>query len=237
MGIGIVAGCRLRAGALLLGVFLAITFVGVGPVEASPKAPFSQHTIETLFARLHRPVYAVYDVGRDPDALWDHLARSFRGEALTEQYVEHWSALETMRREATSIRVLRVDYESVRLLRWDDAAQTAELDVLWSVGGIVRHRRHRHPRTNRYRAVYELEHGVDGWRLVGTKLRDMRRIRGFTSLQGGGADGGGLPSSGAGLMSPLELLRAGMDEDVEAMRRERAASEAETPVKPSGETP
>lgn len=215
---------------LVLGLSVGLVgLVGcVGPVgdrPATPRAPISQVAMEALFEGLHRPVYEVYQLGRDRDRLHDHLARSFRGEALTREYVEHFSALRRMRRDATSIRVLRVDYESIELLAWDDQAGRATVDVLWSVGGVVRHRRHHHPRTNRYRAVYELVHGADGWRLEDTKLRDMRRVRGFSSVTG---SGGEAPKSGAGLMSPLELLQAGMVEDVKALQEERAQREKES---------
>ena len=68
------------------------------------------------FDDLHRQVYRVYGMGIDRDEIHRHLASSFAGEALTREYVEHFTTLVRMAREQTSIEVLRVDYEQVRLL-------------------------------------------------------------------------------------------------------------------------
>ncbi len=157
------------------------------------------------FKQLHEPVYQVYELSGDRQAIHGLLAASFAGEALTSEYVEHWTTLANMQREETSIRIKRVDYERVRVL--DRAAGSLRVDVDWSVGGIVTHRAHKHPRVNRYRAVYTLVDEGDGLRIVATRMRNLERIRNVMSTMDDDAfllDE--LPGGGGGFMDPLDLL-------------------------------
>ena len=225
--------------ALALG-FCVLSVSGCG-LDGSQSAPasFPEQTVkkaEQIFSDLHRPVYELYELGGRRDnpsslavELHRHLAQSFNGEALTREYVEHFVALHHMAREGTSIQVLRVDYEEIDVLLWDEEAGQARVDVDWSVGGVVTHQKHRHPRTNRYRAIYELSLVEDGWRLTDTHLRDMQRIRGFAGLGDGSTDLDDLPRSGAGMMSPSELLKGGLGQDVQEFRRRRGESDEASP--------
>ncbi|MEM8962380.1 MAG: hypothetical protein AAGD38_12935, partial [Acidobacteriota bacterium] len=51
----------------------------------------SDHRLGEIFEDLHRPIYGLYALGPDRDALHDLLAASFAGEALTQAYVEHFT--------------------------------------------------------------------------------------------------------------------------------------------------
>lgn len=169
-----------------------------------------------LFRALHEPVTRVYEVAveevggshaePDRDALHDLLSASFAGELLTRQYVEHFAAVARQAQDGTSIDVVRVDYETIAVV--GRTPEGVQVDVDWSVGGVVQHQAHRHARTNRYRAVYELAPTGDGWRIVDARLRDMERVRRLVNA------GEGLPRGAGGLMSPLDLLRAGMGEEL-----------------------
>lgn len=204
--------------ALCLGVGLGSC---AGPTIQAP----AENALIHAFLRLHTPIYDVYGLELDGATIHNHLARSFRGDALTSEYVEHFSTLSRMASDSTSIRVLRVDYESLRVLSFDAESGQTDVEADWSVGGIVRHQEHRHPRTNRYRAIYRMAHDGQVWRLEATRLRDMNRVRRFEPP----ADGkvltvDDLPKSGGGMMSPSDLLRAGMDDDLK-----RATSPSPTP--------
>ena len=203
---------RDRASAAVLAPLLAL--LACGPHRAFDQ--LGDDALAAVFRDLHRPVYDVYELGPDADAVHRLLARSFVGEALTRQYVEHYTTLVRMDREQTSIRVVRVDYEAVQVLA--RGPRVVSLDADWSVGGIVSHQRHKHLRTNRYRAVYDLAPADDGWRIVDTRLKDLQRVD--TGL-GLATD---LPATAGGLMSPLELLRAGVGEELED-RPDAAAEE------------
>ncbi|MDX1385321.1 MAG: hypothetical protein R3190_16835, partial [Thermoanaerobaculia bacterium] len=130
------------------------------------------------FRRLHSAVYGVYELGPDRDRIHELLAASFAGEALTREYVEHFTTLVRMATEHTGIRVLRVDYEDVAVVASDE--DEVEVAADWSVGGIVSHQLHRHHRVNRYQATYTLAR-VDGpgpgLRIVSSRVRNAERIR------------------------------------------------------------
>jgi hypothetical protein len=167
-----------------------------------------------VFEDLHRPVYQVYELSPDErDALHDLLASSFDGEALTAEYVEHFTTLAMLERESTSIDVRRVDYERIDVL--ERGPDWARVEADWSVGGVVTHLQHKHTRVNRYVAVYELRDGPDGLRITETRMRDLQRVRGVLSSMASedGFLGDQLPSSGGGFMSPSDLFDAGFEVD------------------------
>lgn len=159
--------------------------------------------IQEAFLELHQEVYGVYDLPLDRDVVWDWLAKSFEGEALTQQYVEHWSTKHRMRAEETSIQIRKVDYGAVPVVSTDP--EGGWIDASWSVGGIVTHQGHQHPRVNRYRALYRIENTVSGWRIVASHSRDVARVKSpsrttdvFEVLDGA--------QEGGGYLDPLDLL-------------------------------
>lgn len=182
---------------------------------ACARAPLDRATDSELverFETLHRSVYDVFALGADSGRLRDHLAQSFAGDELTDELLEHYTTLALMARERTAVDVLRVDYEEVAVRR---LAGAIEVDADWTVGGVVTHQGHRHPRINRYRATYRLasvgavgaEGSLEALRIVDTRLEGLERIRGLTDLTG--ERGGERPTSGAGTLSLGDLLRSG----------------------------
>lgn len=166
------------------------------------------------FPALHRPVYEVFeaavveDAGHiDRDRLWEHLAKTYAGEALTSEYVETYATLRRMGEEGTRIRVARVIYDEVSPLP-DEAGRldAVTLDVRWSAGGVVRHREHQHVRVNAYEARFDVERvghegragegGDDAWRITAVRVRDARRL---------GRDDARAKTEGA-YLDPLDLL-------------------------------
>jgi len=181
------------------------------PSDGAPALP--DDLLLERFRQLHSAVYQIYNTDPDRDALHDTLAASFAGEELTDEYVEHFTTLHRMSEERTAIRVLRVDYERTGIVSRRDDRVVVEAD--WSVGGIVSHQRHRHPRVNRYQARYTLApaHGtVADVRIVDTQLRNLQRVK---SVQ---ADGtfplDDLPRSSGGLFGVEDILKSGvLDEE------------------------
>lgn len=172
------------------------------------------------FERLHRPVLDLYAVSPDREGdLWSLLASSFEGEALTDEFVEQLVTVKGMQRDRTSVRVARVDYEAVQVLERSPGRARIEAD--WSVGGLVTHREHTHPRINRYRASYTLapsRQSPGELRLVRAEIRSLERQgrlagRGSESRSAAGSLGlGDLLTSGLA----QELLEAKADRDVDA---------------------
>lgn len=179
------------------------------------------------FEQMHRPVYGVYDVGADRDALHALLADSFHGEALTTEYVEHYTTLFRMVDEETSIRIQRVDYESIEVL--DRGPDGVRVDADWSVGGVVTHQGHKHPRVNRYRALYTLSQTPSGLRITDTRMRNLERVRSLLSA-GDAWTIDDLPKSGGGFMDPLDLLEAGVLDDLERAEAEAQQDGAAAPA-------
>jgi len=160
------------------------------------------------FQRSHTRIYDVYNLGVDPEKIHNLLARSFVGEALTAEYIEHFTTIHHMGTEDTSIDIRTVDYNSISAVHF--TSDEVRLDVDWSVGGVVTHRSHKHTRVNRYRALYTLNATEQSWRIADTKMRSVERIRRASDediLNGQEASGG--------YLDPLDLLDAGMMEEIQ----------------------
>jgi hypothetical protein len=190
-------------------VLLASAVLVAGLACAGGPAPMdrwsSGELIRTL-ERLHARVYDVYDLAPDRDAVHDLLSGSFTGRQLTEEYVEHYTTLYTMREERTSIDVLSVDYDEVRVA--SRGPERVWLDVGWNVGGVVSHRGHKHVRINRYRALFALEERGGELRIAQTRVRNSERVRSAFSSGGELFEGGS--SSAGGMMSLEQLIEAGV---------------------------
>ena len=212
---------------LVCAPLIACAVAGCAPRSALES--LADDTLIHQFEQLHRRLYDVYSLGADRDAIHALLARSFTGEALTGEYVEHFTTLARMQAEKTAIEVLRVDYETLEVI--ERTANLARLETDWSVGGIVTHQGHRHARVNRYRAVYtlalapEMQDRIPSaslllaprtartarLRIVDTRIRNLERVR---SLQPGtDFPLDDVPTSARGLLGPAELLRAGILEE------------------------
>jgi hypothetical protein len=185
-------------------VLLLLGFVGCG--EAAPE--FSDDEILAVFQELHTAIYDVYGVEFDRDAVYDLLAASFAGDELTREYVEHYTTKWRMQHDDTKVTILRVDYADTLVSRRIGEGAVVEAD--WNVGGVVYHQGHSHARINRYRAAYTLQPRAQGFRIVDTKMKDMERVR--LDMMSGGSLGldEPLPTSGQGMLSPSDLLKAGM---------------------------
>jgi hypothetical protein len=208
--------------------------LSVGCAATPPTAP----SIVADFEALHAPVYQVFDLGPDRDAVHAHLAQAFAGESLTDAYVEHWRALIRMQAEATAVHISGVEYEDVRVLDMDDAGRV-RVDASWLVRGVVTHQQHRHPRINRYRAVYTLAPTDDGWRITDTHMRDLARVSSVLTAQDVLGSGAGTGAD-AGFMDPLEMFNAGLfdaPKDAAAADGSKAAADPSTATPLSADAP
>lgn len=204
--------------------------------KPAPPQSLPDAALVERFEALHRPIYGVYELGEDRDAIWELLDRSFTGEALTREYIEHFTTLASMKSEETSIQVLRVDYESVSVLERLPSGQV-RVEADWSVGGVVTHQAHKHTRVNRYVAVYTLTETGAGWRIEDTRMRDLERVR--SVLSNWASDDAFLldemPTGASGMMDPLEMLNAGLGAKQGAPSDEDADPDPVTSPAPEGE--
>ena len=162
--------------------------------------------LQQHFQEVHPLVYQIYQGNMAEVELHQLLSSVFVGRRLTGEYVEHYSTLHHMRLEETYIDVKQIDYNTIEVLDFDVGA--VQLDVDWSVGGIVTHQGHKHTRVNRYQAVYTMiDTGDKGWRISDVKMRNAERVRRATDEDIlNGTDAGG------GYLDPMDLLDAGMFE-------------------------
>jgi hypothetical protein len=175
--------------------------------NAAPEEIPEQEVLDS-FRALHTHIYDVYAVEFDRDAVYDLLAESFAGDALVKEYVEHYTTKWRMTHDDTRVTILRVDYADTQVVQ--RLADRTVVEADWNVGGVVYHQGHTHARINRYQAAYTLADGDDGLRIVDTRMKDMERVR-LDMMSGGnlGLDQP-LPTSGQGMLSPSDLLKAGM---------------------------
>ena len=159
------------------------------------------------FLQIHRNIYDVYSQPQDPIAIHNLLQKSFAEEALTQEYMEHFSTLAYMESEETHIDIKQIDYHNVEILEYTH--EYLRVDADWSVGGIVTHQKHKHPRVNRYRAAYTLERNQnDEWRIVQTKMRNMERVQRATLSDEDFFSGSWDSNSSGGFLDPLDLIDA-----------------------------
>ena len=176
--------------------------------SCSPTQQYEFHADK--FTQLHKKVYSVYQIPLAPDPIHTLLSEVFVGEALTKEYVEHYTARTYMVRDNTDIEIRQIDYNEVLVLSQHHSA--LEIDVDWSVGGIVTHKKHKHPRVNRYRALFRLEKNQDKeWRIIDTKMKNAQRIQRAGIQDIDFFEG---KKTTGGYLDPLDLIDAGvLDEE------------------------
>lgn len=157
------------------------------------------------FGQLHKKVYEVYQIPLEQELIHDLLSEVFVGEALTKEYVEHFTSRVHMQNDDTSIDIRQINYNSITVIA--QYPQSIVYDVDWSVGGVVTHQKHKHPRVNRYRAIFTLQPHHTEWRIGDTKMRNAERIQRAGVSDADFFDG---KSSAGGYLDPLDLIDAGV---------------------------
>lgn len=158
------------------------------------------------FEELHKKVYSVYQIPLAPNPIHDLLGEVFSGEALTNEYVEHYTARMHMKKDTTDIEIRQIDYNDVSIIT--KMHDRMVLDVDWSVGGIVTHQKHKHPRVNRYQAIFALQPTEEKqWRIVDTKMKNAQRIQRAGIRDADFFEG---KKSTGGYLDPMDLIDAGV---------------------------
>jgi len=184
-------------------MYLFLQFLGYGCSHSLQPLPSN---FISAFKDTHRRIYDVYAVDLERDAIHNLLAQSFRGEALTQEYIEHYTTRLKMQEEETSIHIRKVDYNSLEIIT--HRLDGVRIDADWSVGGIVTHQKHKHPRVNRYRAVYSLQpDAASQWKIVDTKLCNLQRVQRAVLSDDELCEG---RDAGGGYLDPLDLIGGGL---------------------------
>ncbi len=182
--------------------------LGIGLPSCGTGAPaIADDAALVIFQQLHSQIYDVYGLAPERDDVYDLLRTSFDGEALLDEYVEHYTTLRRMQRDDTKVTILRVDYGETQVL--DNTEDGVVIEADWNVGGVVYHQGHSHTRINRYQAIYTLAERDPGYRIVDTKMKNMERVQLDLMTSSLGLDEP-LPTTGQGMLSPSDMLRAGL---------------------------
>jgi hypothetical protein len=159
------------AAAFLLGP-VASTAVAVPGSEGSRP---SDAQARRILAALLPNVYHAMDYGAE-EAIYDRLAVSVTGDALTDVYLEQRRTLRFEERGGAQARV-----EAVEVVEAGDVETRPDggfsLRAVWTAGGTVTHFGHRHFRQNRYDARIGLA-PVDGaWKIDAVEVLEQERVR------------------------------------------------------------
>lgn len=123
----------------------------------------------------HRLVADSYDFKAGSPGLHRLLSRIFTGEALTQYFLSQSRSLRAMSQESTQIIVQDLSYQRVQPVHINGTE--VEFDVIFTLTGEVRHRKHQHLRRNQYHARMQLKAVDDGFRIARYEILDMQRLQ------------------------------------------------------------
>ncbi len=162
------------AAAAVLLPLLAVPIPGTGgrlPLPGNDQAA-------AIFEPLHENLYKAFDYGNEGE-IYDALERSVSGPLLGSLYTQVYNSLVQAEQGGmlgivTGVEPLGSEVQSITT---DDQGR-ARIDVKhrWSVEGTVYHWGHSHTRVHEYEAIYTLAGLEQGWRIVGQKMLEQRRV-------------------------------------------------------------
>jgi len=144
------------------------------PLPGSAGRTPSEGQARRILAGLLPNVYRAMEF-RDEAVVYDRLAVSVSGDALTEIYLEQQRTLTMEERGGARVRVEAVEVREARDVSVLDRGFAVQ--AAWTVAGQVTHFGHRHFRQNRYDARVTVE-PVDGdWKIRFIELLDQERLQ------------------------------------------------------------
>lgn len=176
-GGGPVAASGVAAGLLAVVLLPALR---VPLPQSRPKAALpTEAEALAIFAPLHANIYRAFDYTREVD-IYDALARSVDGPLLDGIYGDVYASL-IMREEGGALsRVKAVEplrSEARPATVGADGAARFVVSTRWRVEGVVYHWGHSHARVNEYAAEYDVAARPGGWRIVGSRPLEQRRVQ------------------------------------------------------------
>ncbi|MEO0511784.1 MAG: hypothetical protein AAF108_02675 [Planctomycetota bacterium] len=139
--------------------------------------------VREVFEPLHANLYRSFEYA-EPSDIYDALERSVSGELLPTLYEQVRTSFIQAEQDGLVGTVTGLERGELRVVSVDAERATVEHD--WSVDGTVYHFGHSHTRTNDYRAQYDLALLEPGWRIVGQRVLEQRRVDDGTGTPGAG---------------------------------------------------
>jgi hypothetical protein len=157
--------------AVLLGPVHTVAIAVPWSTSAAPGAGEARRILAVVLPNIYRALEF-----REETAVFDRLALSVSGEALTEVYLDQRRVLEAEDRGGARARVEAVEIVDVTSIEpaGDDGFVA---NAIWTVGGTVTHFGHRHFRQNRYDARINIVPEQGTWKLQSIELLEEERLR------------------------------------------------------------
>lgn len=159
-------------------VLATLSYPFVRPAMAVPMLgqprPSPDQAAEVL-EQLLENIYRAFD-HREEEAVFDRLALTVSGEALTDIYLQNRRMLELENRGGARVRVTEVKIDKVNSVTAQSAGRFV-VNAAWMVSGSVTHFGHTHFRTNAYLANVSLAADGSVWKLTAINILDERRTR------------------------------------------------------------
>ncbi len=172
---------RTRLMVLAAGIALAYAAKNIAIWEVESGTATKDHLIsendaKELFRSLHANVYRAFDYDTE-SAVYDTLAESVSKDLLDRLYNEIYRSL--IMREAggavASVKAVKI-FDAAINLPSDTSEHRFEVNCDWQVKGVVEHQGHKHLRTQRYRARYQVARRDGKWRLSDVEILSQERI-------------------------------------------------------------
>ena len=136
----------------------------------------SDEVLVEVFKTLHQGIYQAFQAKGESE-IYDHLAQNISGELLDQIYQSTYQGL-ILKEEGNAKSMIKdLKYIDIRIdhdLQKKSPHRSA-IHVIWQIFGEVNHWGHQHHRVNQYEASYEIEHQIDGWKIVAVHLIEQKR--------------------------------------------------------------
>jgi hypothetical protein len=134
----------------------------------------SERQARRILAGLLPNIYRAMEL-RDEPTIYDRLAISVTGDALTDVYLGQRRALQIEERGGAQARVEAVEVQEAA----DIVSEETGFGVrsAWTVGGMVTHFGHRHFRQNRYNARVVIVPLEGTWKIQSIEVLEQERLR------------------------------------------------------------
>lgn len=172
---------------VLSGLVVLVGAVALAPVARVPMGPRAARAPEPaaaaeLFHALHSNIYRAFDFTSEDD-IYTALAKSVDGPLLDRVYSDVYHGLVMQEEGGAMSRVRAVTPVSTRVLEAEGSGGAGAFRVVadWTVDGVVYHWGHSHTRVNQYLAEYTVARTDSGWRIVGARPIEQRRVSSGTT--------------------------------------------------------
>ena len=157
--------------AILLGPFGNLAIALPWSVGSSPTANQAKRILTRVLPNIYRALEF-----REESVVFDRLALSVTGDALTEVYLDQRKVLVMEERGGARARVEAVEVIEVDSVE-PESSGGFSAEAVWTVGGTVTHFGHRHFRQNRYHARVTLVPNQGIWKIQRIEILNEERLR------------------------------------------------------------